>query len=105
VVQALESAPGPVVAVSDWMKAVPDQISRWVHTDFSVLGTDGFGCSDTRAALRRHFKVDAQSIVVQTLSDLARRGEVKRETVREALDRYRLADVTATTATEAGGDT
>ncbi len=105
VVQALESAPGPVVAVSDWMKAVPDQIARWVHTDFSVLGTDGFGCSDTRAALRRHFKVDAESIVVQTLSDLARRGEVKRETVREALDRYRLADVTATTATEAGGDT
>jgi pyruvate dehydrogenase E1 component len=105
VVSALESAQGPVVAVSDWMKAVPDQISRWVPNDFSVLGTDGFGCSDTRAALRRHFKVDAQSIVVQTLADLARRGEVKREVVRDALERYNLADVTATTAEEAGGET
>jgi pyruvate dehydrogenase E1 component len=105
VAKALESAQGPVIAVSDWMKAVPDQIARWVHNDFSVLGTDGFGRSDTRAALRRHFKVDAESIVVQTLSELARRGEVKRETIREALDRYNLTDVTATTATEAGGDT
>jgi pyruvate dehydrogenase E1 component len=55
--------------------------------------------------LRRHFKVDAQSIVVRTLADLARRGEVKPEVVREALDRYQLVDVTATTATESGGDT
>ena len=54
---------------------------------------------------RKHFKVDAQSIVVQTLSDLSRRGEIKPEIVREALDRYRLSDVTATTAVEAGGDT
>jgi pyruvate dehydrogenase E1 component len=104
VVRALDGAPGPVIAVSDWMKAVPDQIARWVP-EFSVLGTDGFGRSDTRAALRRHFKVDAQSIVVQTLTDLARRGEVKPETVREALERYQLADVTATTAEEAGGET
>ncbi|MGQ0842547.1 MAG: pyruvate dehydrogenase (acetyl-transferring), homodimeric type [Sporichthyaceae bacterium] len=104
VARMLEGAPGPVLAVSDWMKAVPDQIARWVP-GFNSLGTDGFGRSDTRAALRRHFKVDAESIIVQTLSDLARRGEIKPEVVREALDRYRLEDVNATTAEEAGGET
>jgi pyruvate dehydrogenase E1 component len=105
VTRKLEGTTGPVIAVSDWMKAVPDQIVKWVPGGLSTLGTDGFGRSDTRAALRRHFKVDAQSIVVQTLSDLARRGEVKPELVREALDRYRLEDVNATTAVEAGGET
>jgi pyruvate dehydrogenase E1 component len=105
VTAVLEGAPGPVVAVSDWMRAVPDQIARWVPGDFVSLGTDGFGRSDTRAALRRFFGVDAQSIVVAVLTELARRGEVKEETVREALERYRLQDVTATTAEEAGGET
>jgi pyruvate dehydrogenase E1 component len=105
VTEVLEGAPGPVVAVSDWMRAVPDQIARWVPGDFVSLGTDGFGRSDTRAALRRFFGVDAQSVVVAVLTELARRGEVKREAVREALERYRLNDVTATTAEEAGGET
>jgi pyruvate dehydrogenase E1 component len=105
VTRQLTGAPGPVVAVSDWMKAVPDQIARWVPGDFASLGTDGFGRSDTRAALRRHFRVDAQSIVVRTLMELAERGEIERETVRKALDAYQLADVTATTAEEAGGET
>ncbi|MGQ0630808.1 MAG: pyruvate dehydrogenase (acetyl-transferring), homodimeric type [Sporichthyaceae bacterium] len=105
VTRALSGAPGPVVAVSDWMKGVPDQIARWVPGDFVSLGTDGFGRSDTRAALRRHFGVDAQSIVVRTLTELARRGEVKTSTVRAALDKYRLTDVTATTAAESGGET
>ena len=63
VTQALEGAPGPVLAVSDWMRQVPDQISQWVEQDYSSLGTDGFGLSDTREAARRHFGVDAQSIV------------------------------------------
>ena len=104
--QALEGTSGPVVAVSDWMRAVPDQISRWVvHHGYVSLGTDGFGCSDTRAALRRHFGVDAESIVVATLTELADRGEVKPERVREALQRYRLHDVRATTAQERGGET
>jgi len=101
----LDGSGGPVVAVSDWMRAVPDQIARWVPTDYTSLGTDGFGRSDTRAALRRFFKVDAQSIVVAVLTELARRREVKPETVREALEKYRLEDVTATTAAEAGGET
>ncbi|NEE18173.1 hypothetical protein G3M58_68375, partial [Streptomyces sp. SID7499] len=76
VTQALSGAPGPVLAVSDWMRQVPDQISQWVEQDWSSLGTDGFGLSDTRDAARRHFGVDAQSIVVASLAQLAKRGEV-----------------------------
>jgi pyruvate dehydrogenase E1 component len=106
VTRKLEGAPGPFIAVSDFMRAVQDQISPWVPGDFASLGTDGFGLSDTRGALRRHFKVDAASITVRTLAELARRGEVKRETVREAIDRYRLEDVTAapTAETEGAGE-
>ncbi|MFJ9853133.1 pyruvate dehydrogenase (acetyl-transferring), homodimeric type [Streptomyces sp. NPDC101150] len=90
VTRALAGAPGPVVAVSDWMRAVPDQIAPWVEQDWISIGTDGFGLSDTRDAARRHFGVDAQSVVVQTLAALARRGEVKPETVKEARQRYGL---------------
>ena len=59
----LAAAPGPVVAVSDYMRQVQDQIRSWVPGDYSSLGTDGWGMSDTRGALRRHFLVDAESIV------------------------------------------
>ncbi|MGW7195051.1 pyruvate dehydrogenase (acetyl-transferring), homodimeric type [Streptomyces chryseus] len=90
VTQALEGAPGPVLAVSDWMRQVPDQISQWVEQDYSSLGTDGFGLSDTRAAARRHFGVDAQSIVVAALAQLTRRGEVPASAVKEARERYGL---------------
>jgi pyruvate dehydrogenase E1 component len=89
---ALDGAQGPVVAVSDFMRAVPDQIARWVPQDYASLGTDGFGRSDTRAALRRHFHVDGPSIVVATLEMLARRGAVKPESVNEAVERYQLLD-------------
>ncbi|MEV5599526.1 pyruvate dehydrogenase (acetyl-transferring), homodimeric type [Streptomyces sp. NPDC052496] len=90
VTRALAGAPGPVVAVSDWMRAVPDQIAPWVEQDWTSVGTDGFGLSDTREAARRHFGVDAQSVVVQALAALARRGDVKAETVKEAKERYGL---------------
>jgi pyruvate dehydrogenase E1 component len=100
----LSDAPGPVVAVSDYMRAVQDQIAQFMPSDYSSLGTDGFGRSDTRAGLRRHFKVDAQSIVVATLRSLARRGEVSWDVVKQALAAYRLDDVNATTAQEAGGE-
>ncbi len=103
VTRKLDGAPGPFVAVSDFMRAVQDQIGQWVPGDFASLGTDGFGLSDTRGALRRHFKVDAWSIVVKTLGELARRGEVKEEVVREAIDRYQLGDVTAPPAGETEG--
>jgi pyruvate dehydrogenase E1 component len=90
VTQSLESAEGPVIAVSDSIKAVPDQVARWVPGPFVPLGTDGFGRSDTRAALRRHFEVDAEHIVVATLSALAEFGDVKPEAVGEAIERYGL---------------
>jgi pyruvate dehydrogenase E1 component len=86
----LNGHPGPVVAVSDWMRAVPDQIARWVPSPFSPLGTDGWGFSDTRPAARRFFHVDAESITVAVLSQLARLGEIKPEVVGQAIARYRL---------------
>jgi pyruvate dehydrogenase E1 component len=85
------------------MRAVQDQIAPWVPGEFSSLGTDGFGLSDTRGALRRHFKVDAASIVVKTLGELVKRGEVKPEATREAIDRYRLHDVNAAPTAEPEG--
>ncbi|ABW16348.1 2-oxo-acid dehydrogenase E1 subunit, homodimeric type [Parafrankia sp. EAN1pec] len=88
--QILNGAPGPVIAVSDWMRAVPDQISRWVPQPYTSLGTDGFGRSDTRAALRRHFNVDAESVVVATLEALTRTGDVEQATVDDAIRRYGL---------------
>ncbi|MFF6784789.1 pyruvate dehydrogenase (acetyl-transferring), homodimeric type [Streptomyces sp. NPDC012510] len=88
--QALQGAEGPVLAVSDYMRQVPDQIAQWVEQDYSSLGADGFGLSDTREAARRHFGVDAESIVVAVLAQLARRGEVKAASVKEARERYGL---------------
>ncbi|MEV6502261.1 pyruvate dehydrogenase (acetyl-transferring), homodimeric type [Streptomyces prunicolor] len=88
--QALQGAEGPVLAVSDYMRQVPDQIAQWVEQDYSSLGADGFGLSDTRDAARRYFGVDAESIVVAALAQLARRGEVKATAVKEARERYGL---------------
>ncbi|MEU3511952.1 pyruvate dehydrogenase (acetyl-transferring), homodimeric type [Streptomyces longwoodensis] len=90
VTEALSGAPGPVLAVSDWMRQVPDQISQWVEQDYFSLGTDGFGLSDTREAVRRYFGVDAESIVVTALDRLSRSGEVAHEAVSEARARYGL---------------
>ena len=91
----LKDALGPVIAVSDYMRTVQDQIAPWVPQLFASLGTDGFGLSDTRGALRRHFKVDAESIVVATLAQLAKSGDVKESVVQEALNKYRLDDISA----------
>ncbi|GAA3830198.1 pyruvate dehydrogenase (acetyl-transferring), homodimeric type [Streptomyces chiangmaiensis] len=88
VTAALSGTRGPVLAVSDWMRQVPDQISQWVEQDYSSLGTDGFGLSDTRDAARRYFRVDAESIVVAALDQLARAGVVDPQTVVQARDRY-----------------
>ncbi|MFN2388054.1 MAG: pyruvate dehydrogenase (acetyl-transferring), homodimeric type [Actinomycetota bacterium] len=88
VTRALEATDGPVIAVSDSMAAVPDQVARWVPKPFLPLGTDGFGRSDSREALRRYFEIDAESIVVATLAALARSGDVKPEVVAEAIARY-----------------
>jgi pyruvate dehydrogenase E1 component len=90
VTRVLNGTEGPIVAVSDSMKAIPDQIARWVPQPFVPLGTDGFGRSDTRDALRRFFEVDAEHTVVATLSALADLGEVKPEAVAEAIQKYGL---------------
>jgi pyruvate dehydrogenase E1 component len=101
----LKEVEGPVVAVSDYMRAVPNQIAKWVPTDFHALGADGFGFADTRPAARRFFHIDAQSVVVQALHALAERGEVKPEVVQEAFDKYRIDDPTAVRGVkQEGGD-
>ncbi len=95
---------GPVVAVSDFMRAVPDLIARWVPGEYTSLGTDGFGCSDTRHALRRHFHVDAESIAVAALRQLARADSVPVSLPVEAAKKYAIEDVLAAPAGETGGE-
>ncbi|MBM0276725.1 pyruvate dehydrogenase (acetyl-transferring), homodimeric type [Micromonospora tarensis] len=104
IAQKLADADGPKVAVSDWMRAVPDLIARWVPGDYTSLGTDGYGMSDTRHALRRHFHVDAESIVVATLRQLARSGAVEATVPAEAAKKYAIDDVNAAPVGETGGD-
>jgi len=81
----LANEKGAFVAVSDYMKSVPEMIQRWVPGGLYVLGTDGFGRSETREALRRFFEVDAECVVVAALSQLARRGEIKPTVVQQAI--------------------
>jgi pyruvate dehydrogenase E1 component len=88
VTELLNTHEGPVVAVTDSMKSVPDQIARWIHQPFVSLGTDGFGRSDTREELRRFFEIDGEHIVLATLSALADMGELKPEKVADAIKRY-----------------
>ena len=95
ITQKLKGHEGPVIAVSDFMRAVQDQIAPWVSQPFYSLGTDGFGLSDTRGALRRHFKVDGPSIAVAALAQLADLGEIKSKLVKEAIEKYQINDVKA----------
>lgn len=88
VTSKLANAGGPIVAVSDYMKLVPDQIARWVPGRFVTLGTDGFGRSDTREALRSFFEIDTAHVVVAVLSALADEGRIDRSVVTEAIVRY-----------------
>jgi pyruvate dehydrogenase E1 component len=88
VTDLLRETEGPVVAVTDWVKAVPDTIARFVPHPYVVLGTDGYGFSDIRPSLRRHFEVDAAHIAVSVLDGLAQTGDVKGEEVAEAITRY-----------------
>ncbi len=104
VTQKLSGASGPFVAVSDFMHAVPDQIRQFVPGDYSTLGADDFGFSDTRAAARRFFKIDGPSLVVRTLEALAKRGEIDANAPSQAIKKYKLHDVTAGTTGTAGGE-
>jgi pyruvate dehydrogenase E1 component len=105
VTEKLKDAEGPFVAVSDYMRAVPNQIAKWVPGDYHALGADGFGFADTRPAARRFFHIDAQSVVVQALQALAERGEVKPDVVQDAFDKYQIDDPTAVRGVkQEGGD-
>jgi pyruvate dehydrogenase E1 component len=88
VTEVLGSSDGPVVAVTDFMKAVPEQVARWIPAHFTPLGTDGFGRSDTREALRRHFETDAAHVAVAVLDGLRAEGAAKADEVDEAIRRY-----------------
>jgi pyruvate dehydrogenase E1 component len=81
---------GPFVAASDYMRAVPEMIGRWVPGGLFVMGTDGFGRSETRQALRRHFEVDAECIAVAALHQLAMRGAVKPDVVQKAIQKFEI---------------
>jgi pyruvate dehydrogenase E1 component len=83
--QTLENEPGVFVAVSDYMKIVPDQIAPWVPGGLMTLGTDGFGRSDTRERLRRFFEVDSESVVIATLYALLEKGAIKPQVVEQAI--------------------
>ncbi|MGD8339832.1 MAG: pyruvate dehydrogenase (acetyl-transferring), homodimeric type [Gammaproteobacteria bacterium] len=79
---------GPYVAATDYIKTVPDQIRQWVPGTYRVLGTDGFGRSDGRAALRDFFEVDRRSVVIAALKTLADQGALDKGTVTEAIAKY-----------------
>jgi pyruvate dehydrogenase E1 component len=85
VAQLLDERSGPVIAVTDYLALVSDQIAPFVPTRFVSLGTDGYGLSDTRAALRRHFEVDTSHIVVTVLGELAASGAIDRAVVSDAI--------------------
>jgi pyruvate dehydrogenase E1 component len=104
VTSALAEAQGPVVAVTDYMRAVPDQIRQWVPQEFVSLGADGFGISDTRPATRRYFGIDGPSVVIRALELLAARGEVASDVPQRAVEKYNLLDVRAGTTGNAGGE-
>ncbi|HEX9846787.1 MAG TPA: pyruvate dehydrogenase (acetyl-transferring), homodimeric type [Acidimicrobiia bacterium] len=86
----LADGDGPIVAVTDFMTMVPDQIARWMTRDFITLGTDGYGRSDSRSALRRFFETDTGHVVVAALSGLVRAGKMKPTVVSDALSRYEI---------------
>jgi pyruvate dehydrogenase E1 component len=90
VTDQLATSAGPIVAVTDFMKVVPDQVARWVPEDrlFHPLGTDGFGRSDTREALRHFFEIDTGHVVVAVLSELAGAGEATADEVAKAIAHY-----------------
>ncbi|WP_044493446.1 transketolase-like TK C-terminal-containing protein, partial [Nesterenkonia massiliensis] len=99
VTKQLEGAEGPIIASTDYTTSVPDQIRQFVPNEFATLGADSFGFSDTRAAARRHFKIDAHSMVVRALQMLG-----KKDKAAEAIKKYDLLNANAGTSGTAGGD-
>ena len=81
---------GPAIAATDYIKNYAEQVRAYIDTDYRVLGTDGFGRSDSRANLRQHFEVNQNYIVVAALFELANRGEIERSVVTEAIKRFEI---------------
>jgi pyruvate dehydrogenase E1 component len=88
IAQALEGRKGPFIAATDYIRGYADQIREWVPGKYVVLGTDGFGRSDTRAQLRKHFEVNAVNVVVASLKALADEGQIDAKKVAEAIAKY-----------------
>jgi len=88
ITQCLEGCTGPVIAATDYIQLYADKVRKWIPARYEVLGTDGFGRSDTRAQLRKHFEVNAVHIVVAALKALADEGSIDVVTVAEAIDKY-----------------
>ena len=84
----LHDVEGPFLAATDYMKIHADQIRPWIPGHYTVLGTDGYGRSDGRAALRRHFEVNCDHIVVAALKTLVDHGQLDAQTVRKAMAKY-----------------
>ena len=104
VTQKLEQFDGPTVATSDFDHLVQDQIRQWVPGRYLTLGADGFGFSDTRPAARRHYKIDAESVVVRALQGLAAEGAIDPSTVSAAIAKYDLFNPNAGVSGSTGGD-
>ena len=85
IARLFEAEPGPIIASSDYIKAVPDQLSPWLGSRLHTLGTDGFGRSENREHLRKFFEISAEAIVQATLSTLAREGKIDGERARAAI--------------------
>jgi pyruvate dehydrogenase E1 component len=100
----LAGAEGPFVATTDFDHLVPDQVRAWIPGSYATLGADGFGFSDTRPAVRRYFKIDGPSTAARVLQQLERTGQVAAGSTTQAIERYRLHDVTAGTSGNAGGE-
>jgi pyruvate dehydrogenase E1 component len=88
VTRLMSESSGPIVAVTDFMTMVPDQVAKWMPRDYVVLGTDGYGRSDSRHALRHFFETDTGHVVAAALSGLVRAGRMKPTAVSDAMDRY-----------------
>jgi pyruvate dehydrogenase E1 component len=87
----LGSTKDPIIAVSDNMAAVPDMIRQWMPNDFTVLGTDGFGRSDTREALRRFFEIDGESITLAAISRLVRNNIIDSKVYDKAVKKFKVS--------------
>lgn len=88
--RCLAKRKGPVIAATDYMRAYAEQIRPWVHGEYSVLGTDGFGRSDSRQQLRHFFEVDRYFVVLAALNALHQQGEVEAKTVKQAITQYNI---------------